>query len=169
METPAFKRIGITFKIDKQKFYGTVVASSDFLYLVMAQKRDDLKQGLIGGLGGVIGGLIAWAIASAGSNKPLSIETTTLSSLDPDVLNHVDWPVESSKKDSSIQVLVVPAELIELVEHPRFSNFLTFEMDDSSITVEYLLLRGKPIRDYLNATGWPVRWCGKNLVFGETA
>ena len=161
--TPMFSEISGTFKIDKTKYFGSVVASQRFLYVIIRQKRNDLANAIGGGLGGAVGGLIAGAISAAGSRKSLTIETRKLDELHPKVLGHPDWPIKPTKKDSKYDVAIVPRELVALVDHPRFTNFLNFKVGETSITVEYFVMQGKLARDYLVKTGWPVRWCGKDL------
>jgi hypothetical protein len=164
VSNPAFRRIGITFGIGKQKYYGMAIASSEAMYLIMTQTRNRLAQGVAGGLGGALGGLVAGAIASAGAAKAQPIRTCTVTELDPGILTHADWPFKGKSKEKNKQVLVVPRGAVEVVEHPSFTNVLKFRLADTPVTVEYLLFRGAGIRDYLVNTGWPLKWKGRALT-----
>ena len=165
--TPAFKRIGTTFQIGKQKYYGMAIASPEALYLIMAQARNDATMALAGGLGGAVGGLIAGAIAAAGARKAQPVRTCTLAELDPAVRDHPDWPFRAKRKDGPKQVLVVPRDEVDVLEHPSFTNLLKFKLGETAITIEYLLFRGGGVRDYLLAGAWPLRWRGRMLTHGQ--
>lgn len=163
---PEYNRIGMTFKVGKQQYYGTVTASVEALYLIMAQRRNDfaLAAGVAGGL---IGGLIVGAITAMGSKKSQPVRTCKLEELGTDITSHPDWPVPLKPRNSDTEVLVIPRDAVDVIKHQSFTNLLQFNLADTPVTIEYLLLRGKRVQQYLLDAGWRLNWKGRLL--GTTA
>jgi hypothetical protein len=163
MVLPAFKRISTTFAINKQKYFGMGIVSPKALYFVINQKRNDLAIGLMA-TGGALGGLIAGAIGTLSAKSSDSCQTCEVKSLDIDIRRHPDWPYSQKPQHETRQVLIVPRDIVYFIEHPSFTNFLIIKTGQANVKVEYLLFRGRSIRDYLYATGWPLKWCGELLI-----
>ena len=166
MVIPAYKRISATFAIGKKKYYGMGIASRDAIYLIMTHDRND-GAAAAARMGGLVGGLIAAAVTNLMPAKTLTVVTTTVAQLPAEVRSHPDWPYGRKPKQEAKQVLVVPRSSVEALEHPSFTNLIKFTIDQTPVTVEYLLFRGAGIRDYLLATGWPVKWKGRVLRHGQ--
>ena len=155
---PKFMRIGTTFSVEKTKWYGTVVASAESIYLFLETRRNDVANAVGGGL---VGGLIAGAVAGALERRLTSGGLCAVSDLPADVLNHPDWPAKSLAKKRDLQVVVVPRSAVSTITHPSWGNLLRLEFQGQSVVIEYLLLRGAKVRDFLAESGWALDWAGK--------
>lgn len=162
MVLQAYKRISTAFAINKQKYIGMGIASPQALYLVVNQQRNDAAAGMAH-LGGALGGLIAGAIMGLTPKTQDSLKYCEVKYLDTSIRRHPDWPYSQSPRHEIRRVIVVPREMVSLITHRSWTNFLTFDFDSTKIKMEYLLFRGASIRDYLLATGWPLQWCGEML------
>ena len=156
---PVYKKISRTFKIDKQKYFGTAIASADKIYLVTSHARNDLATGISGALGGAIGGLIVAAL----SKNPDSISSCNLKQIDQDVVNHPDWPLKVTPENEGQSVLIIPRDAVRNIKHPALTNLLNLQSYGVNISIEYSMFRGRSVQDYLVDTGWPVTWKGENV------
>ena len=137
-QPPVYKKIGGSFKIDKQKYFGSSIASAHSVYLVMSGVRNDLATGIAGGVGGLLGGLL-WAIFQSGK-KVDPISSCSLAEIDPSVLNHPDWPLKVTPKNQDFPVLIIPREDVTQIKHPSFTNLLEVHYGWEPVTIEYALL-----------------------------
>jgi hypothetical protein len=125
---------------------------------VLAQRRQDVAQAV----GGAVGGAIAAAIASrTGRGAVVGQTVVDASALPAAVANHATWPVKKIKPDT--QVIVIPRSGISAagIVHPKWGNLLYLNVGGERVIIEYLLLRGKRVRAFLEESGWPLAWGGE--------
>ncbi len=144
-----FAKIGGAFRVGKAKWLGPVVASPDAIYLVKkARQRNNAGGGLIG------------AAISAALQSRDRFDTCRYFELPAEVTSHSDWPV---KRKKDCRVLIIPKNEIKQIKHPGFTNVLRLEFQGTDIRIDYLMFRGRFVKEFLHAGGWPLLWRGVHV------
>ena len=156
MEKTSIFKIGYEVKVDRQGRSGPVFATPDAIYCFLMINSNGRFQVAVGGvLGGAIGGTIAGLLTGPGrTNSPFVGPVQNLPS-------HLLDPATGlfRRFKPSTRVLTIPrSNVTEIVKASALNNTLKLHLGAEQIVITHSLFKPRPVRDYLAAAGWPLRW-----------
>lgn len=158
----SFEVIGYETKIGKKRWAGTVVATPEALYCVLAQANstgDLVAVGVGGGLMGAIGGAVAGAVVGL-KNKGNGSQASTVGEA-PEILR-VKGTGPLRRFKTTIPMLIVPRENVsQIIKSSWINNTLQFALGSEQVVISHSLFAQKKVREYLASNGWPLLWRGQ--------
>ena len=156
LEKTSIFKIGYEVKVDRQGWSGPVFATPDAIYCFLIINSNGRFQVAVGGvLGGAIGGAIAGMVIGPGRTNSPSVGL--VQNLPAHLLDPANGPFRRYKQGT--RVLTIPrSNVTEIVKASAINNTLRLHLEGQRIVITHSLFKPSPVRDYLAATGWPLRW-----------
>jgi len=97
------------------------------------------------------------------------VRVMAVKDLPEEVRRHANWPYERTEAAELRPVIIIPNVADLVIEHKKYSNLLTFQIDRIYLQMDYLMGQGADIRDFLAANGWSLIWAGKQVAASPAA
>jgi hypothetical protein len=158
---PRFRKVGGRYVLDGENWVGSVIASTDALYILKRFRPGGVSSAGIGVVAGAIGGAILGALTSGEDKARPQPHTCTYGELPLEIREHPEWPVPPRLRrmhtNAKTSVVIIPKASIEQIRNLSWSNLMSVKNPMVRLVIDYIPFTGGTKRKHLRAMGYPVK------------